>query len=172
MIDENPSFCPCNYAAFYPIMSWSFPASLRSQPFMTYSQNYAHRTRLRFYGNLQKFSRQLSFSFSSVSFLPFMVWVTFPWGTVFIMGSIWIFFPGPKMEKHFKRCLCLLIFKLVPEHAPRFGQTSHCPQANGAELMLYFLISLCLPDTGSQLWAGGLCAHRVLKYFVSSPKMK
>lgn len=55
---------------------------------MTYSQIYAHKTRLRFDGNLQKFSRQFSFSFSSVSFLPFMVWVTFPWGTAFIMGPI------------------------------------------------------------------------------------
>lgn len=81
-----------------------------------------------------------------------------------------IFFPGPNMEKHFKRCLCLLFFTLVPEHAPRFGQTSHWPQANGAELMLYFLITVCLPDTGSQLWAGGLCALRVLKYFVSNLK--
>lgn len=36
--------------------------------------------------------------------------------------------------------------------------------------MLYFLIRLCLPDTGSQLWAGGLCALSVLMYFVSNPK--
>lgn len=74
------------------------------------------------------------------------------------------------MEKHFKRCLCLLFFKLVPDHAPRFGQTSHWLQANGAELMLYFLISVCLPGTGSQLKSGGLCALRVLKYFVRNPK--
>lgn len=74
------------------------------------------------------------------------------------------------MEKHFKRCLCLLFFKLVPDHAPRFGQTSHWFQANGAELMLYFLISVCLPGTGSQLKSGGLCALRVLKYFVRNPK--
>lgn len=36
--------------------------------------------------------------------------------------------------------------------------------------MFYFLIRVCFPDTGSKLWAGGLCAHRVLKYFVSIPK--
>lgn len=150
-------------------MGQSFPASLRAQPFVTYS--YAHRTRLRFYGNLQKFSRQSSFSFSSVSFLPFMVWVTFPRGTVFIMGpNPKFFFSGPNMEKHFKRCLCLLFFKLVPDRAPSFGQTCHWPQANGAELMLYFLIRVCLPGTGSQLWAEGLCALGVWKYFVSNPK--
>lgn len=33
-----------------------------------------------------------------------------------------------------------------------------------------FLISVCLPGTGSQLKSGGLCALRVLKYFVRNPK--
>lgn len=106
MIDGNPSFCPGNYAVFHPVMGQSFPASLRAQPFVTYS--YAHRTlRLRFYGNLQKFSRQFSFSFSSVSFLPFMVWMTFPRGTVFIMGPILNFFSQALTWKNTLRDACV-----------------------------------------------------------------
>lgn len=110
---------------------------------MTYSENYAHRTNqdsdsMGIYKNLVD-----NFHCTSVSFIPFMVWVTVPKGTVFIMGSIPIFFfPGPDMEKHLKRCLC---FELVPKHAHKFGQTCHGPQANGAALVLYYSFSVGFP---------------------------
>lgn len=100
-----------------------------------------------------------------------MAWVTFPRGTVFIMGPIWIFFfPGPNMEKHFKRCLCLLFFKLVSKHAPALDKHPIDLRQMEQSWCFIFLIRMCLPDTGSQLWAGGLCALRVSKYFLSNPK--
>lgn len=125
---------------------------------MTYSENYAHRTNqdsdfMGIYENSVD-----NFHCTSVSFIPFMAWVTVPKGTVFIMGPILIFFfPAPNMEKHLKRCPC---FKLVPEHAGNFGQTCHGPWANGAALVLYrsFSVGGAILTQHPRCGMGSLCS--------------